>query len=158
MGKQHATSSQVIAHLKSVFARHGIPKTLVSDNGPQFASEKFRQFLKDWEIQYDLASPRYPKLEMRAVTHCSIFSTRQGLHIQEYLWRSHRPMAGYTATFSCHCRLRSYVFRINHLQKSGVSCTWSFLAGLLYILFTIGLGPRHSLKLCIREPIVVISP
>ena len=61
MGKQDPTSSQVIAHLKSVFARHGIPKTLVSDNGPQFASEKFRQFLKDWEIQYDPASPRYPK-------------------------------------------------------------------------------------------------
>ena len=33
----------------------------LSDNGPQFASEKFRQFLKDWEIQYDPASPRYPK-------------------------------------------------------------------------------------------------
>ena len=61
MGKQDPSSSQVIAHLKSVFARHGIPKTLVSDNGPQFASEKFRQFLKDWEIQYDPASPRYPK-------------------------------------------------------------------------------------------------
>ena len=36
-------------------------QTLVSDNGPQFASEKFRQFLKDWEIQYDPTSPRYPK-------------------------------------------------------------------------------------------------
>ena len=41
MGKQDPNSSQVIAHLKSVFARQGFPKTLVSDNGPQFASEKF---------------------------------------------------------------------------------------------------------------------
>ena len=47
--------------MKSKFARHGIPKTLVSDNGPQFAGEKVRQFLKDWEIQYDPASTRYPK-------------------------------------------------------------------------------------------------
>ena len=51
MGKQDLTSSQVIAHLKSVFARHGIPKTYVSDNGPQLAGEKIRQFLKDLEIQ-----------------------------------------------------------------------------------------------------------
>ena len=61
MGKQDPTSPKVIAHLKSVFARHGIPKSLVSDNGLQFASKKFRQFLKDWEIQYDRASPRYRK-------------------------------------------------------------------------------------------------
>ena len=31
MGKQDPTNSQVIAHLKSVFARHGIPKALASE-------------------------------------------------------------------------------------------------------------------------------
>ena len=36
-------------------------KNFVSDNGPQVDSEKFRQVLKDWEIQYDLASSKYPK-------------------------------------------------------------------------------------------------
>ena len=30
IGKQDPTGSQVIAHLKSVFSRHGIPKTLVA--------------------------------------------------------------------------------------------------------------------------------
>ena len=56
-GKQDPTSSQVIAHLKSGFARHSIPTISVSDNSPQFSSEKFRQLLKDWEIQYDLLCP-----------------------------------------------------------------------------------------------------
>ena len=47
VGKQDPTSSQVISHLKSVSARHQIPKALVSDNDPQFASKTFGQFLKD---------------------------------------------------------------------------------------------------------------
>ncbi len=42
------TSGAVIDHFKSIFARHGIPEVVRSDNGPQFASEIFRQFAQDW--------------------------------------------------------------------------------------------------------------
>ena len=49
MGKEDPTSSQVIAHLKSVFSRHGILKTLVLDNFSKIGNK------------YDLADPRYPK-------------------------------------------------------------------------------------------------
>ena len=37
-------SSRVIQKLKTIFARHGIPECLVSDNGPQFSSQEFQQF------------------------------------------------------------------------------------------------------------------
>ena len=30
------TAEEVINHMKSVFARHGIPEHVMSDNGPQF--------------------------------------------------------------------------------------------------------------------------
>ena len=33
------TSSSIIENLKSIFSRHGIPETIVSDNGPQFSSQ-----------------------------------------------------------------------------------------------------------------------
>jgi hypothetical protein len=32
----------VIKHMKSVFAQYGIPKTIVSDNGPQYSSFQFQ--------------------------------------------------------------------------------------------------------------------
>ena len=32
------TSSDVIRHLKSIFAHHGIPEVVISDNGPQYSS------------------------------------------------------------------------------------------------------------------------
>ena len=38
------TSQSVIDALKAVFARYGIPETLVSDNGPQYSSTEFAEF------------------------------------------------------------------------------------------------------------------
>ncbi|GFR83268.1 Pol polyprotein [Elysia marginata] len=38
------TTSSVIEHMKSIFAKFGIPEILISENGPQFASKEFAQF------------------------------------------------------------------------------------------------------------------
>lgn len=40
------TAGAVIQALTRIFAMHGLPYTLVSDNGPQFISEKFKNFMK----------------------------------------------------------------------------------------------------------------
>ena len=47
--------------MKSIFARHGIPETVISDNGPQFASKEFAEFASTWELCHITSSPRYPK-------------------------------------------------------------------------------------------------
>ena len=54
-------SSTVITHMKSVFAPYGIPKTIVSDNGPQYSSFQFQQFCKIYDISHDPSSPEHPK-------------------------------------------------------------------------------------------------
>ena len=55
------TSSTVITHMKSIFARHGIPEIVISDNGPQFASKEFAEFAAKLEFSHITSSPRYPK-------------------------------------------------------------------------------------------------
>ena len=55
------TSADVITHLKSIFARHGIPETVMSDNGPQYAASTFKQFASEYGFTHDTSSPRYPQ-------------------------------------------------------------------------------------------------
>ena len=54
------TSQSVITALKSAFARHGIPETAVSDNGPQFSSEEFAAFANAYLFTHVMSSPRFP--------------------------------------------------------------------------------------------------
>ena len=46
------TSAVVIRQLKSIFARHGKPEELVSDNGPQYSAEEFACFTKEYGFQH----------------------------------------------------------------------------------------------------------
>lgn len=47
----------VINKLKLNFARHGIPDVLISDNGPQFFSFHFKEFMGKWNIDHQPISP-----------------------------------------------------------------------------------------------------
>uniref|UniRef100_A0A3B3HH25 Gypsy retrotransposon integrase-like protein 1 n=1 Tax=Oryzias latipes TaxID=8090 RepID=A0A3B3HH25_ORYLA len=55
------TSEGVIEHFKSVFARHGIPDEVRTDNGPQFSSEHFRNFVRCWNFKHVTSSPHFPQ-------------------------------------------------------------------------------------------------
>ena len=60
------TSRKVIDKLKCQMARHGIPDTLRSDNGPQFSSQEFRKFLELYEFDHTTSSPAYPQSNGKA--------------------------------------------------------------------------------------------
>ena len=51
------TSKKVVQCLRRHFATHGIPDTVISDNGPQFASEVFANFSKEWMFNHVTTSP-----------------------------------------------------------------------------------------------------
>ena len=54
-------SNIVILTMKQVFSEHGIPSRVVSDNGPQYSSEAFREFAQQWQFDHITSSPKFPK-------------------------------------------------------------------------------------------------
>lgn len=54
------SATTVVRELRRMFATHGLPDVVVSDNGPAFASEEFRTFLARNNIRQALVSPYHP--------------------------------------------------------------------------------------------------
>jgi len=54
-------SETVISKVKMQFSRHGIPDTVMSDNGTQFTSEQFQEFSRKWKFKHTTSSPGFPQ-------------------------------------------------------------------------------------------------
>ena len=53
------TTQSVIGQLKSIFSKYGILVTVMSDNGPQFASTEFKEFSGQYRFSQITSSPHY---------------------------------------------------------------------------------------------------
>ena len=65
------TAVATIEQLRCMFAQHGIPETLVSDNGLQFMSDEFAQFCLKNGIHHVLVTPYHPSSNGLAETRGS---------------------------------------------------------------------------------------
>ena len=60
--KLGSTMSKVSAQeMKAVFAKLGVPNIIVSDSGPQYTSAEFKDFMKQWQVEHRVSSPRNPQ-------------------------------------------------------------------------------------------------
>ena len=55
------TSKSIIQAMKTIFARHGIPEVVMSDNGPQYSSQEFKDFAADYNFKHITSSPNFPQ-------------------------------------------------------------------------------------------------
>ena len=54
------TSKVLVQEMKAVFAELGVPDIIVSDSRPQYTSAEFKDFMKQWQIEHRVSSPRNP--------------------------------------------------------------------------------------------------
>ena len=55
------TGQHIADHFKQIFAEYGWPDTIVSDNGPCYASETFKGLMKEYQVNHITSSPHYPQ-------------------------------------------------------------------------------------------------
>lgn len=55
------TADKVIAAFKDIFAIHGFPQRLCTDNGPPFSSHIFRDRFRKINVHHVRSSPRHPR-------------------------------------------------------------------------------------------------
>ena len=68
--KLGSTMSKVLVQeMKTVFAELRVPNVIVSDGGPQYTSAEFKDFMKHWQIEHRVSSPRNPQSNCMA-EHC----------------------------------------------------------------------------------------
>lgn len=58
---KQTTADLTINALFETFSRFGVPETLRSDNGPQFISESFRIFCREFGIEHQKTTPYWPQ-------------------------------------------------------------------------------------------------
>ena len=71
-----STSETTIRLLRRTFATHGLPEHLVSDNGTQFCSEEFQNFMKANGVRHTKTAPGHPATNGLAERYVGFIKTQ----------------------------------------------------------------------------------
>ena len=70
------TSMSATCVIKHIFARHGIPQIVYSDNGPSYSCKEFQCFAEEYDFKHVTSSPLYAQSNGKA---------EKGVHIVKQL-------------------------------------------------------------------------
>ena len=74
------TTAATVLQLCKLFSAYGLPEQLVSDNGPQFSSTEFAQFLTKNGVKHIKSAPYHPNDAVECFIQTFKKSTRSGDH------------------------------------------------------------------------------
>ena len=55
------TAPKIISSLEEIFSRHGLPESLTSDNGPQFISAEFAEYMDNQGTRHHRTTAKWPQ-------------------------------------------------------------------------------------------------
>lgn len=85
----HSTSAtSTITKLERIFATHGIPSVIKSDNGPPFTSQEFQDFVEEMGIRHARVTPLWPQANAEAENFMKpITKAVRSAHIENKDWK-----------------------------------------------------------------------
>ena len=116
------TANEVINHTKSIFARHGIPEEVVTDNGPQYASQAYSEFAETYQFKHITSSPYFAQsngeAERAVGTVKSLLKKSSDPHLALLAYRSTPLSNGHSPSELLMCRtLRTTVPTTRHQRR-----------------------------------------
>ena len=72
------TTAKTIEKLRTLFANHGLPNKIVTDNGPSFTSEEFKFFMEKNGIKHVTSAAYHPS--SNGLAERAVQTVKQGLH------------------------------------------------------------------------------
>ncbi|KAI7814577.1 hypothetical protein IRJ41_021834 [Triplophysa rosa] len=93
----NTSAACVISYMNSIFARHGIPQIVCSDNGPCYSSKEFQDFAVEYDFKHVTSSPLYPQSNGKA---------EKGVHIVKQLLKK-----------AASCKGDPYLALLNYLAS-----------------------------------------
>lgn len=80
--RQNTKASKLIEMFDALFARHGLPNHIVTDNGRQFASAEFKTFLAKKGVRQSFSPPYHPATNGAAENFVGTFKSKVSKIVQ----------------------------------------------------------------------------
>ena len=81
-------ASKIISSLEEMFARHGLPESLTSDNGPQFISAEFAEYVAHQGITHHKVTAKWPQANGEVERqNSSLLKRLQIAHAEKKNWK-----------------------------------------------------------------------
>ena len=118
--------------MKAIFARHGIPKLVFSDNGLEFTSLEFRKFLANWDFEHDTSIPEFAQSNgtverkiqtvKRTLLKCLKSGDEKDLSLLALRMASDKEKTPSPATKLMKCELQTFLPRIKEFTYQNKTC------------------------------------
>ena len=87
---QSTSAATVIPHFNRIFATHGIPTVLRSDNGPSFTSHEFKNYMEENGIEHHRITPLWPQANGEAESFMKpLTKAIRSAHAEGKQWTEH---------------------------------------------------------------------